>query len=65
MDEARILPRLERIDALDRSGASSGALLAELRALVREAEAEAPAEQQTGSDGEEVVGRRRTARHGT
>lgn len=40
MDEARaVIERLDRIDALERDGASPAALLAELQALVREAEA--------------------------
>lgn len=40
MDEARaVLGRLERIEKLDRSGAPAPAVLDELRALVREAEA--------------------------
>ncbi len=40
MDEAaKVLERLERIDALGRERARSGELLGELRALVREAEA--------------------------
>jgi hypothetical protein len=40
MDEARaVLARLERIQALDREGAHPQHLLAELRALVDEAEA--------------------------
>jgi len=39
MDEARaVLGRLERIEELERVGASPPALLGELRALVREAE---------------------------
>jgi len=39
MDEARaVLARLERIETLERTGASPEALLAELRALVHEAE---------------------------
>jgi hypothetical protein len=39
MDEARaVLERLERIEALDRAGAGRGALLAELRRLLEEAE---------------------------
>lgn len=39
MDEARaVLRRLERIERLDRHDAPAGELLAELRALVREAE---------------------------
>lgn len=38
MDEARaVLERLERIEAMDRAGADAPLLLAELRALVREA----------------------------
>lgn len=40
MDEARaVIDRLNRIEALDREGAPAGMLLAELRELVREAEA--------------------------
>ncbi len=40
MNEAdAVLRRLERIEALDREGAHPKTLLAELRALVREAEA--------------------------
>ena len=40
MDEARaVIQRLDRIDALERDGATAPALLAELRELVREAEA--------------------------
>jgi hypothetical protein len=40
MDETHaLLARLERIEALDREGASPGLLLPELRELVREAEA--------------------------
>ena len=38
MDEARVLARLDRIDALDRTGAAPGELLAELRGLLGEAE---------------------------
>jgi hypothetical protein len=39
MDEARaVLERLDRIEALDRASARPGELLAELRALVAEAE---------------------------
>jgi hypothetical protein len=38
MEEARaVLARLERIEALEREGASAPSLLAELRELVREA----------------------------
>ena len=39
MDESHVLARLDRIDELDRSGAAPGELLAELRGLLREAEA--------------------------
>jgi hypothetical protein len=45
MDEARrVLERLDRIEALDRSSAGAAELLDELRALVREAEDWARAE---------------------
>jgi hypothetical protein len=45
MDEARaVIDRLDRIEALEREGATPGALLDELRGLVREAEAWARAE---------------------
>ena len=45
MDEARaVMERLERIELLDREGAHPGTVLAELRELVREAEAWARAE---------------------
>ena len=40
MDEARaVLERLARIDALEREGAAPHAVLAEVRSLLREAEA--------------------------
>ena len=61
MDEARVLARLGRIDALDRSGATPAALLAELRGLLREAEELARAERPATNETEEVVGRLRTA----
>ena len=65
MDEARVLARLDRIDELDRSGAAPAELLAELRGLLREAEATARdrGEAQGGEaqSGEEVIGRLRTA----
>jgi len=63
MDESRVLARLDRIDALDRSGAAPGELLAELRGLLREAEALALARErkEPTSGTEEVVGRLRTA----
>ncbi len=38
-EAAKVLERLERIDALDRERVPPGRLLEELRALVREAEA--------------------------
>jgi hypothetical protein len=47
MDEARaVMQRLDRIEALDREHASPQALIAELRELVREAEAWVRAEGQ-------------------
>ncbi len=61
MEDARVLARLDRIDALDRSGAAPGELLAELRGLLEEAETAASASVR----GEEVVERLRTAPHGT
>jgi len=61
MDESRVLARLDRIDALDRSGAAPGELLAELRGLLREAEALARERKEPTSGTEEVVGRLRTA----
>jgi hypothetical protein len=40
MDEARaVIDRLERIEALDREGATPAALLAEVRELLREGQA--------------------------
>jgi hypothetical protein len=40
MDEARaVIDRLDRIEALERQGAPPGALIEELRGLVRDAEA--------------------------
>jgi hypothetical protein len=61
-----VLARLDRIGALDRSGAAPGELLAELRELIREAEAcRRGTEQRRANDAaaktEEVVGRLRTA----
>ena len=70
MEEARVLARLDRIDALDREGAAPGELLAELRGLLREAEAwtrrqreqgREPESLQTTDPNEEVIGRLRTA----
>ena len=65
MDESRVLARLDRIDELKRSGAAPGELLAqlqaELRGLIREAEAPSRETEDATSDTEEVVGRLRTA----
>ena len=62
MDEAHVLARLDRIDELDRSGAAPGELLAELRELLREAEATTREHDEAKKSGtEEVVGRLRTA----
>ena len=60
MEEARVLARLDRIDALDREGAAPGELLAELRGLLREAETWTR-ERRTTNGNEEVVERLRTA----
>lgn len=58
--EARaVLERLARIERLDREGASAGALLDELRLLLREAEAWTAAE--GGEAGDEAVARLRSA----
>ena len=62
MEEARVLARLDRIDALDREGAVPGELLAELRGLLREAETWTREQRQATTNGdEEVIGRLRTA----
>ena len=64
MEEARVLARLDRIDALDREGAAPGELLAELRGLLRDAETwtreQGHAAMPTNGN-EEVIGRLRTA----
>jgi hypothetical protein len=60
MEEARVLARLDRIDALDREGAAPGELLAELRGLLREAESWTREHRQPKGN-EEVVERLRTA----
>ena len=60
MEEARVLARLDRIDALDREGAAPGELLAELRGLLREADSWTR-EQRQPKGNEEVVERLRTA----
>ena len=57
MDEARVLARLDRIDALDRTRAEPGKLLAELRGLLRDAEEQARERAVETGDGEEVVER--------
>jgi hypothetical protein len=62
MDESRVLERLGRIDALDRSCAAPGELLSELRGLLREAEELARVERIPSAETEEVIGRLRTAR---
>ena len=61
MEEARVLERLDRIDALDRKGAAPGELLAELRGLLREAETWSREQRQARNGDEEVVERLRTA----
>ena len=55
----RVIERLERIEALRASGAPAAELLAELRALVREAEAWARLE--GGEPGEAAAARLRSA----
>ena len=64
MDDTSVLARLDRIGALDRSGAAPGELLAELRGLLCEAEqgARGPVGR---DDAGEVVERLGTAPHGT
>jgi hypothetical protein len=60
MEEARrVLERLERIETLDRSGAPPAALLAELRGLLRDAEAWVQAE--GGDAADDAVTRLRAA----
>ena len=66
MEEARVLARLDRIDALDREGAAPGELLAELRGLLREAETwtreqRAAVDNTVTNGNEEVIERLRTA----
>ena len=58
-DAAAVLERLARIEALDRAGAGRGELLAELRALLEEAEAWSKAE--GGGAGEDAVNGLRAA----
>jgi hypothetical protein len=60
MDEARrVLARLERIEALERGGAPPGVVLAELRALLDEAEAWAECERGVPATASEAVARSR------
>ena len=61
MDEAHVLARLDRIDALDRDGARPAELLAELRGLLQDAEALARERALTATGTKEVVERLRTA----
>lgn len=60
-----MLERLERIEALDRERALPGALLTELQALLREAEAWARAERQVPATALEAVERCRQMLQGT
>jgi hypothetical protein len=62
MDEARaVLRRLSRIEALERDGAPAGSLLAEVHALLVEAEAWVAAERGGGERAEAAVERCRDA----
>jgi len=62
MDEARaVLRRLERIEALDRERAAPTALLAEVRALLSEAEAWVAVEGPGSEAAEEALDRCRDA----
>ena len=62
--DGTVLARLERIDALDRRGASPAELLPELRGLLSDAERwSQSAGRQSAGNGEEVVSRLRTAPH--
>ncbi len=74
--DGAVLARLERIDALDRRGASPAELLPELRGLLSDAERWSPSVgehsagepspgEQSAASGEEVVSRLRTAPHRT
>ena len=66
MEEARrVLDRLERIEALERDHAVPGVLLAELRALLAEAEAWARAERDVPETAAEAVARGRKMLEGT
>ena len=57
MDEDCVLARLDRIDALGRTGAAPDELLAELRGLLCEAEEQAREHPASAGDEEEVVER--------
>lgn len=60
MEESRaVLERLERIEALDRTGAAPIEIVAELRALLDEATAWSQVE--GGDEGQRVVGELRSA----
>jgi hypothetical protein len=62
MDEARaVLQRLERIEALDREGAPMRSVLAEVRALLAEAEAWVAAEGEGTGLAEQALRRCRDA----
>ena len=62
MDEAlRVLERLDRIEALDRVDGPPGALLAELRGLLREGEEWLRAEHEQGGDAAAALDRCRAA----
>ena len=62
MDEARtVLRRLGRIEALEREGAPARSLLAEVHALVEEAEAWADAEGSGAEDAVDALNRCRAA----
>jgi len=57
MDEARVLARLDRIDALDRMRATPAELLEELRGLLADAEEQMRERSAATGDREEVVER--------
>jgi multidrug resistance efflux pump len=62
MDEARmVLRRLRRIEALEREGASPRSLLAEVRALLEEAEAWVASERGGADEAELALERCRSA----
>ena len=62
MDEARaVLGRLQRIETLDREGAPAQAVLAEVRELLREAEAWLDREHDAGAPAADALERCRIA----